>query len=428
MSDNDKKADNTSSPNDTNDKEKKDALAKLAAELQQEETSSNSAPNKPSASATAYPPASSANKQQPAKSGRGVAWFALFVALISVAGAAGIAWYGYQQLQIDQQQRASHSELQKTLQNQLNNLRDSQKAQLAEQQRLAQQTQAALQQNMQSMKASITDDVSEQLKQLEGRRPNDWLIAEAHYLVQLASRKLYLEHDYATTFTLLTDAQARLTELADPSVISIKQAIAKDINQLQAINEVDTDQLYLKLDAWSQRVTQLPFATHKSIKEKAKQVKETEVAEQTFMQNLQQAWREIADIFYIRTTQHRGEVKLALSEQQVWLLQQKMGLSFQQAQLALLQQNQLVFESAIRSLITTTNQALAPNDKLTQTLLSDLNSLLGQDIQASLPIQLESLSALAALVNQRVIGKTRNLQSSPLSPTDRPSTNNEDAL
>ena len=30
---------------------------------------------------------------------------------------------------------------------------------------------------------------------VQGRRPNDWLLAEADYLVKLAGRKLFLEHD-----------------------------------------------------------------------------------------------------------------------------------------------------------------------------------------------------------------------------------------
>ncbi len=53
---------------------------------------------------------------------------------------------------------------------------------------------------------------------MKGRRPNDWLLAEADYLVKMAGRKLWLEHDTASATILLESADHRIAELNDPSM------------------------------------------------------------------------------------------------------------------------------------------------------------------------------------------------------------------
>ena len=50
---------------------------------------------------------------------------------------------------------------------------------------------------------------------VKGRRPNDWLLAEADYLVKLAGRKLFLEHDVESATQLMESADQRIASLND---------------------------------------------------------------------------------------------------------------------------------------------------------------------------------------------------------------------
>jgi len=79
-----------------------------------------------------------------------------------------------------------------------------------------------------------------QISELSGRRPSDWLLAEANYLVNMAGRKLFLENDIGTSMTLLAEADARLEDLGDPSLLPIRALIASDIQTLQQVNPVST--------------------------------------------------------------------------------------------------------------------------------------------------------------------------------------------
>lgn len=52
---------------------------------------------------------------------------------------------------------------------------------------------------------------------------NDWLMAEAEYLVQLANHRLLLEKDVATAAVALKAADARLAEVADPALLHVRK-------------------------------------------------------------------------------------------------------------------------------------------------------------------------------------------------------------
>lgn len=72
--------------------------------------------------------------------------------------------------------------------------------------------QSQQQKSIQSLQLAVAD--------VKGRRPNDWLLAEADYLVKLAGRKLFLEHDAVSATKLMESADQRIAALNDPSLVS----------------------------------------------------------------------------------------------------------------------------------------------------------------------------------------------------------------
>ena len=112
--------------------------------------------------------------------------------------------------------------------------------------------QSQQQKSIQSLQLAVAD--------VKGRRPNDWLLAEADYLVKLAGRKLFLEHDAVSATKLMESADQRIAALNDPSLVSLRQSITNDITKLRTIPLIDRDGLVLRITSLQQQVDTLPLA------------------------------------------------------------------------------------------------------------------------------------------------------------------------
>lgn len=119
-------------------------------------------------------------RSQPAK--QRLAWVAI---ALTLGLAATIYWHGHQQVQTWQQQNQA-----------LIGQIDSLKASLSEQ---AKQNISALNQAKENTDILIAQQqqsieaLQRAIQEQQGRRPNDWLIAEAHYLVNLAGKNYGLK-------------------------------------------------------------------------------------------------------------------------------------------------------------------------------------------------------------------------------------------
>lgn len=91
------------------------------------------------------------------------------------------------------------------------------------------------------------------------RTDNQWMIAQANYLVNLASRKIWSDKDYKTAYSLLKNADATLAQMNDQQIIPARKAINEDLNQISAHSFIDYDGLILNLMRLSDVVDQLPL-------------------------------------------------------------------------------------------------------------------------------------------------------------------------
>ena len=70
------------------------------------------------------------------------------------------------------------------------------------------------------------------LAAIKQRQSSDWLVHEAEYLIRLAARAMWLEHNTTTAIELLNDASTRLASLNDPQYLPIRLIIKEDIEAL----------------------------------------------------------------------------------------------------------------------------------------------------------------------------------------------------
>ncbi len=326
----------------------------------------------------------------------------LCLILILLLGAGG-SWAMYNLYKVVNTEQDSISELAashagdvsatKRQLEQQNSLHDSQLSRLSDKvsQQIARQQQTI---NM----------LQDKMVELAGRRPNDWLLAEANYLVKLAGRKLWQEKDISTASTLLTTADIRIAEMNDPSLISIRQALASDIASLQALPRDNSETLALKIDGLISQVDNLKLNMVELPELAEAQVSgELSNSATDWQDNLKRMWHSFSDGF-ITVRRRNGSVEPLISPKQQWYLEENLKSKLMQTQIAVYRQQQDAFEHSIELSTRWIMQFYDRQDSTTEFMLSELDSLKGEKISISYPQKLSSSNLIIDELLQRNIG------------------------
>jgi len=240
--------------------------------------------------------------------------------------------------------------------------------------------------------------------ELGGQRPNDWLLAEANYLVRLAGRKLWQEKDQATASRLLATADMRINEMNDPSLFAIRQALANDIAMLQALPRDKSEDLALKLDGLISQVDGLKLNMVELPTEVATDNSEQlSDSPQDWQENLKRMWHSFSDGF-ITVRRRNGSVEPLMSPKQQWYLEENLKSKLLQAQLAVYRQQQASFEHSIELATRWVMQFFDRQDSTTEFMLSELAELGNQQISVNYPAKLSSSNLIIDALTQRNIG------------------------
>ncbi|MCZ6803777.1 MAG: uroporphyrinogen-III C-methyltransferase [Proteobacteria bacterium] len=85
----------------------------------------------------------------------------------------------------------------------------------------------------------------------------DYALAEVEHLLIIASYNLQLGHDVATALSAMEAADARLNGLRDPAVLSVREQLNADMNELRSLNQADLSGLGLFLSDLISRIDNL---------------------------------------------------------------------------------------------------------------------------------------------------------------------------
>ena len=232
---------------------------------------------------------------------------------------------------------------------------------------------------------------------------DDWLIAEAEYLLQLATYRLLLEKDVTTATVALKAADARLAEVADPALLKIRKILKNDLQALGNVQVVDLAGLSVTLTALSNNITNLPLLTpdpktrQLSLADKAHASSEIDS-----LQQLPAAiWKDIKSLIIVRN--HQKPIQPLLAPGQHFFLEQNLALLFEQARLALLNGNNEIYQERLQATKKWINQYFDTEHNITRNMLASIDELLKYDINPALP---DISSTFTAVKKYRTQGKT----------------------
>jgi len=239
------------------------------------------------------------------------------------------------------------------------------------------------------------------LAKIKGRRPNDWLLAESDYLVKLAGRKLFLEHDPDSATLLMESADQRIATLNDPSLVPLRKAMAEDITTLKSIPLIDKDGLILRLNSLSQKIDTLPLAN--AILPKTVEVKKEEVTNDlnNWKHNLLTSAKNFAEKFITFRIRDGNAIPL-LSPKQHFFLRENLKMQLETATQAIYDEQQEIYTTAIQTASQWSKSYFNQGDNNVIELEKELLFLSKQNIQVTYPVKIKSQSLLTDVIRQRL--------------------------
>jgi uroporphyrin-3 C-methyltransferase len=249
------------------------------------------------------------------------------------------------------------------------------------------------QKSIESLQLAVAD--------VKGRRPNDWLLAEADYLVKLAGRKLFLEHDVVSATRLMESADQRIAALNDPSLVSLRQSMANDITKLRTVPLIDRDGLVLRLTSLQQEVDKLPLAN--AILPDAPAVEKRHVSQDIYdwQDNLMTSLKDFSENFITFRTRD-GNVIPLLSPEQHFYLKENIKSKIETAIRAVYKEQGEIYKISLETAEKWSESFFDMDNNSVKEFNAALGKLSQQNIQVNYPVKLETQAQLSDVINERL--------------------------
>ena len=261
----------------------------------------------------------------------------------------------------------------------------------------------------------------EQLYQDLSKNRDDWALAEIEQVLATASQQLQLAGNVPGALIALQNADARLAKSDKPQFISIRRAIAKDIDRLKSLPALDLPGVALRLDSVIAQIDHIPlWADEKSIvtatppkaplrvlpksavSSNAKSDKKPvqDIEESTWTMRLQDGWQSFSSEMWgevkqlIRVRNVETPDVLLLTPSQSYFARENLKLRLLNARLALLSRNEGIFRGDVIAAQDAIAKYFDTRAKQTQTVQALLRQVQGSNLSIEMPTLAESLNAV----------------------------------
>ncbi|MAB24687.1 uroporphyrinogen-III C-methyltransferase [Pseudomonas neustonica] len=322
--------------------------------------------------------------------GRGLGWLALLVALVAL----GFSLWQWQQRQAQQVQMQVLLE----------------QVQAGGEQRL-QQMNGRLEgvpqgddwQSMQRLVAEMQRSqqaIGERLDILQGDGREDWKLAEAQYLLRLASLRLLAVQDVNAARELLGTVDGILKSMPDSGLYGVRQQLAQYQAQLEGLPELDRPGVFLRLAALRDQVERLVLLP-------VPEFDPDEVStEEEYADRLQRRdrWDRVLMRLerYVRVDFQRGKVITPLlDEAEMQRVQRTLQLTMEQAQWAALRGETEVYQASLTQAEKMLSQYFELKNPQVQGMQKQLQELHEQAVSLNPPELAPLQQSLATYIQNR---------------------------
>lgn len=234
---------------------------------------------------------------------------------------------------------------------------------------------------------------------------DDWLLAEAEYLMKLANQRLLMGKELSGAADLLAAADEILRDLDDSALHGVRQLLAEEITALKSTARFDLEGLYLKLGALAKHANELQLFKAPVLELSSAELPKEEVIElsdnwqQRFQSGVDQAWLKLNNYVQIK---RRDEVyKPLLAPEYEAAVRNNLQLMFEQAQSALLSGKQKLYDDSLKKAQQWVESYYAIDEGQVELMNGLINNIRTQTITIILPDISASSRALKTYIETR---------------------------
>jgi uroporphyrin-3 C-methyltransferase/uroporphyrinogen III methyltransferase/synthase len=247
----------------------------------------------------------------------------------------------------------------------------------------------------------------EQMYQDISKNRDEWALSEIEQVLSTASQQLQLAGNVQGALIALQNADRSLSRSDKPQFITIRRAIARDIDKLKALPSVDQPGIALRLDNVISQIDSLPLLSDEKPAEPIAPPRVNTppapgkpAANLTFLQRATDTWRnwshemwdDIRQLIRVRTVDNPDALMLSPSES--YFVRENLKLRLLNARLALLSRN----EGTFRDDLNTAQQMLVKyfdtKARSTQAAQALLRQVQANNVTIDVPDLSESLNAV----------------------------------
>lgn len=216
-------------------------------------------------------------------------------------------------------------------------------------------------------------------------------LAELEQVLTFASQQLQLAGDVNIALTGLANIDQQLARLNRPELITVRQAITRDMDALKATPYLDVVGITAKLDSLIDKVDSWPLQIDAGHDQPVKHTPNTTDASKA-NQLLSEIWHEFKQLIQIRRMD-KPDAAL-LTPDQKFFLRENIKLRLLNARSALLQRNETAFRTDIAATSRYIRDYFDVKMPATQSAMSILKQLEDQQLSVAIPDLSASLTAV----------------------------------
>ncbi len=361
-------------------------------------------------------PAGPARVEQKSGSSGGGSWLSGMALLLALAALAGTAYQWWMQQNVVEEEVQEEpwrdqlsqlgqqsGELKTQLESGLGALEDQLGATRSQLQAVQQETTSDIREL-----SAVNEDLLKQLAKLGSADRDDWKLAEVEYLLRLAHQRVVMGGELSSAASLLANADNALVELNMAGLHQVRKQVARDLAAVRAAQQLDSEGVYLRLEALQQQSSDLPFFGMPEISESDVQSGESagdlfDLAAQDWQAALDKGWDQAVEKFktLVVVQKRDGAIEPLLSEAWQRLVRERLALDLEQAKNALVLQQQTIYREALGNAAELVQSHYLTDDPATRSVLQELKSLQQEKIVAQLPDVSGSQEAIRAYIDRK---------------------------